>query len=257
MSGRCPKGRYMIWLLAQQFRLDLQRGANLTEQSLLELDVESFSYNGLKSFVKKIEFVLNSIHQDHQPSERTKFTWFFGRVKRCKMIQRHIDKIKDSSPTLERSRQLFGNCEKIKTRSPLEMHFHLPNPRRKNQKAPMPPLLRRRRTQDRQRRCHRHKLSQRLSNPGKVMVKEKVKRRIQSPKGRLHRAKLNPLRKQKHRQKPKVSQLFHACFIQNVHTIVGQSVHVLMWAHQQQRRRPRRRPKLLQQQKSNRCHCTS
>jgi hypothetical protein len=36
----------MIWLLAQQSRLDLQRGANLTEQSLLELDVENFSYSG-------------------------------------------------------------------------------------------------------------------------------------------------------------------------------------------------------------------
>ena len=99
MSGRSPKGKYMIWLLAQQFRLDVQRCANLTEQSLLDLDVENFIYNGLKSFVEKIEFVLNSIPVDHQPSERTKFTWLFGRVKRCKIIQRHDDKIKVSSPT--------------------------------------------------------------------------------------------------------------------------------------------------------------
>lgn len=49
MAGRSPKGRFMIWLLAQQFRLDLQRGANLTEQSLLKLDCESFTYSGLKS----------------------------------------------------------------------------------------------------------------------------------------------------------------------------------------------------------------
>ena len=114
MSGRSPKGRFMIWLLAQQFRLDLQRGANLTEQSLLELDVESFSYSGLKSFVEKIEFVLNSIPYEHQPSERTKFTWLFGRVKRCKVIQRHIDRIKDSSADSHRRSfdWLFG---KIKT----------------------------------------------------------------------------------------------------------------------------------------------
>ena len=114
MTGKSPKGRYMIWLLAQQFRLDLQRGANLTEQSLLELDIENFSYNGLKSFVEKIEFVLNSIPLDHQPSERTKFTWLFGRVKRCKMIQRHVDRIKDASPTSHRRSfdWLFG---KIKT----------------------------------------------------------------------------------------------------------------------------------------------
>lgn len=46
MAGRSPQDRFMIWLLAQQSRLDLQRGANLTEQSLLELDVENFSYSG-------------------------------------------------------------------------------------------------------------------------------------------------------------------------------------------------------------------
>ena len=62
MAGRSPKGRFMIWLLAQQFRLDMQRGANLTEQSLLELECESFTYNGLKTFIEKIEFVLNAIH---------------------------------------------------------------------------------------------------------------------------------------------------------------------------------------------------
>ena len=102
MAGRSPKGRFMIWLLAQQFRLDMQRGANLTEQSLLELECESFTYNGLKAFIEKIEFVLNAIPFEHQPSERTKFTWLFGRVKKCRMIQRNIDRVKDASPDSHR-----------------------------------------------------------------------------------------------------------------------------------------------------------
>ena len=104
----------MTWLLAQQFRLDLQRGANLTEQSPLELDCESFTYNGLKSFIDKIEFVLNAIPYDHQPSERTQFTWLFGRVKRCRVIQRHIDRVKDTSP--DSHRRAFDGCfGKLKT----------------------------------------------------------------------------------------------------------------------------------------------
>ena len=114
MAGRSPKGRFMIWLLAQQFRLDLQRGANLTEQSLLELDCESFTYNGLKSFIDKIEFVLNAIPYDHQPSERTKFTWLFGRVKRCRLIQRRIDRVKDASPDSHR-RTFEWLFDKLKT----------------------------------------------------------------------------------------------------------------------------------------------
>ena len=114
MAGRSPKGRFMIWLLAQQFRLDMQRGANLTEQSLLELECESFTYNGLKAFIEKIEYVLNAIPFEHQPSERTKFTWLFGRVKKCRMIQRHIDRVKDSSPDSHR-RSFDWLFDKLKT----------------------------------------------------------------------------------------------------------------------------------------------
>ena len=114
MAGRSPKGRFMIWLLAQQFRLDLQRGANLTEQSLLELECENFTYNGLKAFIEKIEYVLNAIPFEHQPSERTKFTWLFGRVKKCRMIQRHIDRVKDSSPDSHR-RSFEWLFDKLKT----------------------------------------------------------------------------------------------------------------------------------------------
>ena len=102
MSGRSPKGRYMLYLIAQQFRLDMQRGSNLTEQALLELDIENFGYEGLKGFVEKTEYILNSIPAEHQPSERTKFTWLFQRLKRCKSIARHIDKIRDSSENSHR-----------------------------------------------------------------------------------------------------------------------------------------------------------
>ena len=135
MAGRSPKGRFMIWLLAQQFRLDMQRGANLTEQSLLELECESFTYNGLKAFIEKIEYVLNAIPFEHQPSERTKFTWLFGRVKKCRMIQRHIDRVKDSSPDSHRrsfdmsgclinSKPHYGRFVKIKMKKVSEQHYN-------------------------------------------------------------------------------------------------------------------------------------
>ena len=130
MAGRSPKGRFMIWLLAQEFRLDMQRGANLTEQSLLELECENFTYYGLKAFIEKIEYVLNAIPFEHQPSERTKFTWLFGRVKKCRMIQRHIDRVKDSSPDSHRRsfEWLFDKLKtallKIKMRKVSEQHYN-------------------------------------------------------------------------------------------------------------------------------------
>ena len=46
--------------------------------------------------MNRIEFVLNAISSEHAPSEMTKYTWLFGRLKRCRSMSRHIDKIKDS-----------------------------------------------------------------------------------------------------------------------------------------------------------------
>ena len=74
-----------------------QRGSNLTQQALLDLPLEGFAVKDLKKFVERVEYVLNANPVSHQPSEVTKFTWLYSRVKRCKLQQRHVDRIRDSS----------------------------------------------------------------------------------------------------------------------------------------------------------------
>ena len=91
-----PKGRYMLQLIARRFQLDLNRGANLTQQSLLEMTLDSHTPDALSKFIERIELVLNSIPQSHQPSELTKFTWLFSRLRHCRAMQRFIDRIKDA-----------------------------------------------------------------------------------------------------------------------------------------------------------------
>ena len=91
-----PKGRFMLQLIARRFQLDLNRGANLTQQSLLELQLDNYTQEGLSKFIQRIELVLNSIPPTHQPSEMTKFTWLFSRLKPCRIMQRFIDRIKDA-----------------------------------------------------------------------------------------------------------------------------------------------------------------
>lgn len=91
-----PKGRFMLQLIARRFQLDLNRGANLTQQSLLELTLDSYSGEALAKFIERIELVLNSIPPSHQPSEMTKFTWLFSRLKHCRAMQRFIDRVKDA-----------------------------------------------------------------------------------------------------------------------------------------------------------------
>ncbi|OLQ15663.1 hypothetical protein AK812_SmicGene134 [Symbiodinium microadriaticum] len=83
-------------MVARRFFLDQRRGANLTEQALLELQLDTFTYQSLLAFANRVEYILNSIPVDHQPSEQTKFTWLFSRLKKCRLLQRHIDRIKDA-----------------------------------------------------------------------------------------------------------------------------------------------------------------
>jgi len=97
---RAPRGRSLLCMIAQHFRLDLNRGSNLTQQALFDLQLDNFIVRDLEKFVERIEYVLNAILQSHQPSETTKFTWLYSRVKKFRLLQRHIDRItKDSRET--------------------------------------------------------------------------------------------------------------------------------------------------------------
>ena len=67
-----PKGRFMLQMIAKRFQLALNRGANLTQQSFLEMTLDSYTQESLSKFIERIELVLNSIPPSHQPSEMTK-----------------------------------------------------------------------------------------------------------------------------------------------------------------------------------------
>ena len=96
ITRKAPRGRAFLFMLAQHFRLDLNRGSNLTQQALLDLQLDGFAPKDLEKFV---EYVLNAIPQLHQPTEIIRFTWLSSRVKRCKLLQRRIDRIRDSRET--------------------------------------------------------------------------------------------------------------------------------------------------------------
>ena len=91
-----PRGRVLLYMVSQRFFLDQRRGANLTEQALSELQLDTFTYQSLLAFANRAEYILNAIPFEHQPSEQTKFTWLFSRLKKCRLLQRHIDRIKDA-----------------------------------------------------------------------------------------------------------------------------------------------------------------
>ena len=60
------------------------------------MTLDSDTQERLSKFIERIELVLNSIPPSHQPSEMTKNTGFFSRLKPCRSMQRFIDRIKDA-----------------------------------------------------------------------------------------------------------------------------------------------------------------
>ena len=99
MTRRAPRGRAFLFMLSQHFRLVLNRGSNFTQQALLDLQLRGFAPKDLEKFVERIEYVFNAILQSHQPTETSRFTWLSPRVKRCKLLQGHIDRIRGPKET--------------------------------------------------------------------------------------------------------------------------------------------------------------
>ena len=84
MQGRAPLGRVLLNMIAKRF--------------FLELDLNNFSPDGLRVFVDRVEYVLTSIPAELQPSEMTKYTRLYSRMKKVRVMQRLVDRIRDSRP---------------------------------------------------------------------------------------------------------------------------------------------------------------
>ena len=60
LNYTAPRGRVLLQMVARRFFLDQRRGANLTEQALLELQIDTFSYQSLLTFADRAEYVLTT-----------------------------------------------------------------------------------------------------------------------------------------------------------------------------------------------------
>ena len=58
LNYTAPRGRVLLQMVASRFFLDQRRGANLTEQALLELQIDTFSYQSLLTFADRAEYIL-------------------------------------------------------------------------------------------------------------------------------------------------------------------------------------------------------
>ena len=79
--GVSPSGRAMIAMLSRRFRVDRVRGVTVTQQTLLAVTLDGFSYNQMQTFKERVEYILNGIAPEHWPSDATLFSWFYAKIK--------------------------------------------------------------------------------------------------------------------------------------------------------------------------------
>ncbi|CAE7223113.1 RPS6KA5, partial [Symbiodinium natans] len=96
--GVQPSGRALLAMLSRRFRVDRIRGATVSQQTLLAIQLEGFSQQQLQAFREKVEFCLNGFSPEAWPAESTLFSWLYSKLKHCRLLSRAVDKIKDSNP---------------------------------------------------------------------------------------------------------------------------------------------------------------
>ena len=230
--GVLPSGRALLAMLSKRFRVDRIRGATVSQQTFLAIQLEGFSQQHLQTLRERVEFCY-PFSPDAWPAENTMLSWLYAKLKHCRLLSRSIDKIKDSSQ---------GSVKRTFNWLWTQLIEHLDELRKKQTKSQSVTLLSDQRLRERQPQRKKgttnlNHLSQQIlllpqspkrkervpkarKEKGKVKVKEKGKQEIQrirmgsqrrqeEVKARTLKVKVRASGRHNPRKPP-----FHVCFSQ-------------------------------------------
>jgi len=95
-NGTAPRGRVLVAMVALRFRIDRQRGKSLNVIHLLNLPLVSYKISDIRSFCEKVKLCLVNIREDELKDPKLMFTWLFEKFRHWKVIERKIERIKES-----------------------------------------------------------------------------------------------------------------------------------------------------------------
>ena len=96
--GILPSERALFAMLSKRFHVDRIRGATVSQQTFLAIQLGGFSQQHLQAFRERGGFCLNGFSSEFWPAETTLFSSLYSKLKHCRLLSRAIDKISDSSP---------------------------------------------------------------------------------------------------------------------------------------------------------------
>ena len=95
-QNRSPKGRVLLAMVAQRFRLDRSRGKAITLLHLYKIELESYKLADVQSFTLKVRHILGNLRPGEILDKQLMFDWLFEKFKAWTAISSEIKRIRKS-----------------------------------------------------------------------------------------------------------------------------------------------------------------
>ena len=109
-SGRQPKGRKLLWVVFEKYKMEKDKGVALTQSHLLGLKLSGNDIKALEDFRSKFDYIWQALEPGDRPSESATRSHLFEQLKNHPKLHLTIDKYRNaSSGSSKRSSQwLYG-----------------------------------------------------------------------------------------------------------------------------------------------------
>ena len=92
-----PKGRKLLWLIFQKFRLDRDRGTALSQHHLLSLKTNGSDIKALEDFRQRYDFCVGALEPSEMPAETSLRSLLFESLKNHPKMALAIDKFREAN----------------------------------------------------------------------------------------------------------------------------------------------------------------
>lgn len=96
-SGRQPKGRKLLWVIFEKYKMEKDKGVALTQSHLLNLRLSGHDIKALEDFRTKFDYIWQALEQADRPSESATRSHLFEQLKNHPKLQLTIDKYRNAS----------------------------------------------------------------------------------------------------------------------------------------------------------------
>ena len=79
--GRQPKGRRLLWVVFEKFKMEKDTGVSLTQGHLLGLKVQGIDFQALENIRNKFDYVWQALEVEQRPSSSAIRSLLFEQLK--------------------------------------------------------------------------------------------------------------------------------------------------------------------------------